>query len=243
MSGDSLERTMRMLTHNEVYFARPSDFGDPFECRPNISFEASFEEKVVMHARLLRPSLSESEATRRASEIVGGPDFSELESEGQANLQALMESTGIFCMSEICDDILMWSQYADGHKGICVEFHATKIEHASFFLPYKVEYQENLPVVNVYRNDYKKKVKKCVRTKASHWEYEKEWRIVDMEHGPGVQKFPHDLISGVIMGCRISDWHRWLVGKLAADHDPPIAVYKAHVTPGQFALEIAPAVR
>src|SRR5664279_1436174 len=32
------------------------------------------------------------------------------------------EPNGIFCLSERKDNLHMWTQYADGHKGIVVEF-------------------------------------------------------------------------------------------------------------------------
>jgi hypothetical protein len=31
-------------------------------------------------------------------------------------------SVGIYCVSTNYDDVLMWSHYADSHKGICLEF-------------------------------------------------------------------------------------------------------------------------
>ena len=33
---------------------------------------------------------------------------------------------GVCCFSEKKDDILMWSHYADGHKGFCLEFITPK---------------------------------------------------------------------------------------------------------------------
>ena len=37
------EYTSRILTHNEIYFAKPSEFNDPFDCGFHISCEGDFQ--------------------------------------------------------------------------------------------------------------------------------------------------------------------------------------------------------
>ncbi len=34
----------------------------------------------------------------------------------------IKDSLLVSCFSETCDSILMWSHYADSHKGVCIEF-------------------------------------------------------------------------------------------------------------------------
>jgi len=43
-SGDNSKYVERIFTHNEVYFSKPIDFNDPFDCRPKISLEANKNE-------------------------------------------------------------------------------------------------------------------------------------------------------------------------------------------------------
>src|ERR1700733_11221649 len=40
----AIDRVAKTVCKNELYFAKPSSFNDPFDCVPNFSFEASEEE-------------------------------------------------------------------------------------------------------------------------------------------------------------------------------------------------------
>ncbi len=113
---------------------------------------------------------------------------------------------GVYCFSEKRDNILMWAHYAKQHTGFCLEFDIDN----DFFRPItcaiKVEYDTILPVLNILQlgNYPKREIGRRLLTKADDWEYEQEWRIVETKKGPGIQNFPEDALSGVILGCRIS---------------------------------------
>lgn len=40
-------------------------------------------------------------------------------------IAAKMQHQGIACFSAKVDDLLMWSHYADGHRGFCLEFEGS----------------------------------------------------------------------------------------------------------------------
>lgn len=159
------------------------------------------------------------------------------EGEGKAGLERLLNKTGVFSMSEKNDDILMWSHYADGHKGICVEFQITD-RSPEYVLPDRVTYQDRLPEINAYKTSDKEKVRRLLYTKARHWEYEKEWRIVNMHTRLGVQRFPEGLLTGVIMGCDISKESRDLVLDMIGHHCCPVRLRHARRSPDRFALDV-----
>ena len=82
----------------------------------------------------------------------------------------------LFCLSEIKDNILMWSHYSTDHRGFCLEFEVTeggyfeKAEKAIYTV--KNEYQE----INLYENN-EEILKSMLLVKSKDWEYEKERRI------------------------------------------------------------------
>jgi hypothetical protein len=44
-----------------------------------------------------------------------------------------IKELGVVCLSEINNDILMWSHYADGHTGFCIEFERSEINPTGNF--------------------------------------------------------------------------------------------------------------
>ena len=146
-------------------------------------------------------------------------------------------------LTEYNDDILMWSHYADRHRGICIEFRPLKEEHDNFYhqaLEVIYPKDNNPPKLNFYkyRNNPEKWIVKCLTTKANHWEYEGEWRIIDVTKGPGKSSIPEGVIASVILGCRIEKNDRDLIMKLASVYPTPITIYKAKIKPDCYKLEI-----
>jgi hypothetical protein len=57
-----------------------------------------------------------------------------LKKQMQGRLSSLKDSLRICCFSEQPDSILMWSHYAQDHKGFCVEYSAESLrQHDAFF--------------------------------------------------------------------------------------------------------------
>lgn len=82
------------------------------------------------------------------------------------------DPNGIFCLSERKDNLHMWTQYADGHKGLVVEFETD--EDNDFFKELdRVTYSDTPPE---YHDNMK--VKELVYQKSLDSEKESEWRIL-----------------------------------------------------------------
>jgi hypothetical protein len=113
-----------------------------------------------------------------------------------------------------------------------------------FFEPHvgviKVKYEVTRPVVNVLQlNTYpKRKLAEALLIKAVDWEYEQEWRIVDHVKGPGSQDFPDDALSGVILGCRISQEDKEKVFGWCRRRKHPPTLYEAREKQKEFGLDI-----
>ena len=113
------------------------------------------------------------------------------------------ERVGICCFTEVNDDILMSAHYGDCHRGIYLEF-ACGTEPCKAAQP--VEYCDEYPSFDLEAIVTKEELRAAalwMLRKAKHWDYEKEWRILDFEAGPGAKKFPASCLTGVVMGCRI----------------------------------------
>ena len=239
---ENIDRARRIFTHNELYFSSKNQFNDPFDCKFNFSFNANDQEiNEYLHRELTRihPQLSRIEKRQKISEyrnLLKRNDTTFLK-----NLKNRFEETrseiGICSLSRVPDDILMWSHYADSHKGFCIKLLDDGKE---MFIAraMEIKYSEHYPIVNLITEDYKTRFTKTLLTKSKHWEYEKEWRIIDHENMPGIQRFPPRLLVGVIFGCRMSEKHKGLMREWCANHKTDISFYQAREASGAYSLEI-----
>lgn len=124
------------------------------------------------------------------------------------------EDIGVACFSEVPDSILMWSHYADYHKGICLEYDKTDLltNRAAELCLFPVLYEERMPdtgetlftgePIEIARMLYQ-----TVFTKHISWSYEKEWRLacpLSRNKNGYEHKIPFVLPSAIYMGARIS---------------------------------------
>jgi Protein of unknown function (DUF2971) len=135
---------LRLLTHAEVRYSDPRLFNDPLDCSPSI--EVDLDRGAMEHLcyqMLLRThskgnAKAEINNYRYLSSEYG--DFrTDLDVENYLKrmlagritdeLTRELGSRGVFSLSERWDSVLMWSHYADHHRGICIEFDTTDIEH------------------------------------------------------------------------------------------------------------------
>jgi hypothetical protein len=72
----------------------------------------------------------------------------------------------VFCLSETAAEPLLWAHYADGHRGIGIEFDAT----AGFFaVAQQVAYTDQAPVINRLADGPEQILEKSMLTKGTAW--------------------------------------------------------------------------
>ncbi len=239
------EYTEKLFTHNEIYFSSPNEFNDPFDSKPRIICEGNKQQIENYLFELYRkkyPGRSKEEilADVKREIITKGKERTVLKEalETSRDRDRIRKMLGVYCFSEKRDNILMWAHYAKQHTGFCLEFDIDN----DFFRPItcaiKVEYDTIWPELNVMRLDSDPDVGKKLLIKANDWQYEQEWRIVETKKGPGIQNFPEDALSGVILGCRIAqenkeDLFRWCRKR---KHLPTL--YEAREKQKEFGLDI-----
>lgn len=166
--------------------------------------EGTPAKRVELRARALRqglPGLSAAEALDKAF-------WTELK-RPQSNLGRIAEKfpealrgdmdrdVGILSLSEVPDHILMWSHYADCHRGLCLEFST---DSTFFKRAEPIRYSQEFPVFDYFETNADERARMIALTKADFWSYEKEWRIVDTDAGPGIQRYPAKALRRVIFG-------------------------------------------
>jgi hypothetical protein len=231
----------RMFRDNEIYMCDPNSFNDPFDCRPSITFHKSQFKREKYFREVLKKRNPDAKRGQLKKLVRTSLVNKKLNTPGHLEdiYKGFVSEFGIYCLSEIADDILMWSHYSESHKGFCVQFKAD-VTLSLFWETFKVRYQEDFPVINIMEMGKGVEFINALATKSTHWEYEQERRIIKThnEGGPGFYKFPPELLTGVVIGAMMPDENEKYICQLAADHSTPVKVYKANLSKTHYRVEI-----
>jgi hypothetical protein len=126
-----------MLKNKQLYFARAVKFNDPFDCSAQQDAHDIFREEAAKwmasnKAGRAINELSDDDIRMAAEFIDAQQDMRESRREIRAQMGEL-SNMGILCLSARCDSILMWSHYADYHRGFCIGFKDDPGLSFSFF--------------------------------------------------------------------------------------------------------------
>lgn len=147
----------------------------------------------------------------------------------------------LFFVGCLCTDFknrLMWSHYADGHKGFCIEYDFSQSKE---LLPLPVYYTENRPLVpwkaainNTYENMAAATAELAITllTKDSAWSYENEWRILVKASDEHNITMPP--ITCIYLGAAICEYDRNCILEIAKKLRIPVKQMK--IDRGAYAL-------
>jgi len=238
------ENTLDMVRNSELYFSSPFEFNDPFDCRPNFDMEGSLEDYVKLYKRIIKnknPQLTDKEiddytVKNMNIEIIKNKEM--MEGFIKESITLMMNTVRLFCLSEVNDDILMYSHYANNHKGVCLEFNLNEKDAEQV---HKVNYQSKLPsisFVNDFGMDVNEFVKVCLLTKSEHWSYEKEHRFLNFLPKEKVVKFKKTFLTGIIFGCEVSEADKLKIKNLVSKYGYEIKFYQARKKKKEYGLDI-----
>ena len=158
----------------------------------------------------------------------------------EALAQKLNETFKIGCLSTSPKKRLMWSHYADGHKGFCIEYDFKNAPKD--LLPLPVIYSQKRPLIpwEMALNQSAETKSKCILqmiigllTKDKEWEYEEEWRILISSSEDSNLKIP---ISAVYLGAEISEDNKNRVVEICNQKN--ILVKQMVIDRGQYELHV-----
>ncbi|MFA7404855.1 MAG: DUF2971 domain-containing protein [Pelobacteraceae bacterium] len=208
---------------NEFFFASPSGFNDPFDCKNLFTFHGARNSdwRIFLSNYLINkePHLTEQERKQAVEKVIRAGEHRSREkiTEQGAIWSEILEKQsrrlGIVCLSEKPDDILMWAHYGDSHRGFCLEFDSDVLKKSYYCS--RVRYRKEYPTFTEFvRSDLEEMARTFVLTKSNHWKYEKEVRLLrnaETEDGRDlgrVVKYPLESLTGIIFGCSISDAYK-----------------------------------
>lgn len=201
------QRTLDAIRNNKMWYSAPSSFNDVFDC------DITIDENILFDGII--KSNPDTRNIRKGSTVWHDLRQSCIREIGKLKsvFDQMKDTTGISCLSEEDDSLLMWAHYAGNHCGMCVEYELLEINQALGFTPVPVVYSDEK--INLHIDDMERTeriIVESVTTKSPEWSYEKEWRIIRDEAACGERWNAEkkgallDMISpsAIILGCMAS---------------------------------------
>lgn len=230
------------------YFGSVADFNDPFECHilppaakdddnsfdavrdhytrdPEIPAEirAQLEQMDVKSLRELIKKIAIDSLARTREDFV--------------------VRRGVTCFSERNENLLMWSHYASGGTGLCLEFDTTS---EVFQKARKVQYRETPPeidaleiMLHALKHHDASWIEKLYCTKPMDWRYEQEWRVIHVERGT-VYHYPRECLKAVYFGPRCAFHFIETVCLILQGQNQGVSFWRGSMSHTRYAVEFTP---
>jgi hypothetical protein len=238
-----------------LWFSDPSTFNDPFDCTTPFAYNLLSEDEnfckryyqdFSMHAF---PYFSENQREQFVNDnvkfmLARKNDRSYFEDlynkfDVQKQTEAIKEF-GILSTCMVKENILLWSHYADQHKGVCVQFNTNSfLELLDKPALGEVKYSEFPLVYPPFKYDLSEineSFRHIFLTKAPFWGYELEYRI--FLH-PIVERrqYYQDSLEVIYLGMNTSSENRKFIVEICEQSDGKIKLFQAKKTYLKFELQ------
>jgi hypothetical protein len=169
---DSPEVIEGLFVNNRIRFTQPAALNDPLEFNPAISFDSDDGNFCKYEYRgITMPSIH---------------DWYRLNL-----IESRINNYGILSLTDNPFSFEMWCHYANGHKGILIEFNTQnklkpelELTEGNVYRAHRVRYVKNYAVnIDVLERNHKgipfHRIRDAIfLRKTNHWKYEREYRIV-----------------------------------------------------------------
>lgn len=226
--------SLASLLNDTVWLSSPTAFNDPFDCAITLSRDKLKESLDHAIAEIASRNNIPREQIANHDKIIDQDEHAyELL---RASLKNTMQRIGVLCFSATPSEILMWSHYANNHKGFCVEYDFSEDSHLRK-IAQPVCYSETIPALslaNLPDGAESNFLDVCIFTKAKQWQYEQEWRVIMTEGGRSFQA-PAKTTS-IIFGARMPTEEKVMLFR-ALRHKEGIEFREAQLLEDRFAIE------
>jgi hypothetical protein len=213
---------LKYLTSGLAFYGDPKNFNDPLDTAPDIITDLDLANTVALFGSFMAEQGHDNAAIRAKANNLAyysgeyGGDYRTdphvldylielFKREIKGLLDNHFKSLGVLSLSATWNSPLLWSHYADEHRGICIEYKIDQPHHARL---QKVEYGATRSVrmsdLKKWKVDGLSDAETVVwdayfRAKSPQWSYEREWRDIADDQDWLSSRFD---ISSVLFGFR-----------------------------------------
>lgn len=200
----------QVISSNTLKFSLASNFNDPFDCDINV-LKFDFNDpgpdvkKDLLEIKAMFPMLNLSKDEQAEM-------YREIQKEK-------VDNSAITCFSLEVHNTLLWSYYADKHKGVCLEFDnlqpdpfegITIHDVAEGIVGYSYEIID-------YCKDKKEGLRRLFLMKLEEWQHENEYRIILYRKPAGLYTFNKRFLTRVFFGLNIDPGQAIQLQRLCID--------------------------
>lgn len=184
------ENTKKILVNHQLYFSAPDQFNDLCDCVPYIPKEVIQSSPCAL-------------LKRENNQFVVKEGIVKVNM--KAFIQQFCQSFRVCCLSRTYKSILMWSHYANCHKGICLVFDKEK-DPSLFRTAANVLYSPQHHGLDYHNLHYAN----ALTVKYEDWMYEEEVRLMrtadDFKKGSEqLESFNPKSLVKIIFGAKCSE--------------------------------------
>lgn len=208
------------LLNGKAYLPSPLQFNDPFDCLPPVDLPQTIEEFEARKPAFLERL--QGSVPNVSAELIREVIDKSIQDRG---LEALADITrrsfveggermGVFCLAECIQSVLMWSHYANNHRGIALRFNFQHHLDCGLMPLFKVRYSEERAVLKAFfgGDEQSEAIMNALCTKADFWKYEQEWRFIEPDGAGKTMVFNPRVVTGVVLGAKTSNEDAvWLI--------------------------------
>lgn len=230
--GHSLET----ISDNTIWASKQKDFNDPFEC----TFEIKDDISLLEFRKEIKSNATADELEKIKNSLI---DY----------LENFHDIAGVFSLSESNRISLMWSHYADSHRGFCIGYGVRDNNHLGDGNCYKILYANyrslslkkffiiykecNYDLASYSNDKYTKFLyKTMLLSKDPNWRYEREKRVIYREYNQLIK--PNFEITSITFGLRMPNTQKTLIQKILNGKN--VKFFQAEKTSDSYDLKITP---
>lgn len=189
------------LINSRFFLSSAANFNDPFDMKGRIVSKMPKEKKKYAMRKKIENeyrNFTPDQRERMVAYMFADPQL--LEEHIQLTLGQTVKQFGVSCLSTDPCNILMWSHYANHHRGIAFQFNQAR-HIQSFRSLQEVEYSNVYPELDYFDRKNIKQYERLLRRKHCGWAYENEWRFLIAGSANKYLPFDQKTLTAVILGC------------------------------------------
>ena len=223
--------TLDSLIKGNLYFASLNKLNDPFDCIIDIK-------KSMLNAS---DKLEENESQKLLALSQQKLLYESIHRD--------IEKIGICSFSLNTLDVVMWSHYANDHKGITIlyEFPEEYLDDGDKFIGIiNITYDEDtltkyfVDLASKFEKEFKEYVidiaKVLIYSKSPGWSYEEEVRII--VHTPGLLNINKEFIKQITFGLNSSDEDKKLIKEIINTYENKVELCEIVRTESDYGIDI-----
>jgi Protein of unknown function (DUF2971) len=230
------------IVHSVIRLSRPTEFNDPFDMHCRFVAAATEQEKLARFTTMVDEQMTHASSAQKQIAVnnLMAESQQALTERFHLSVGGVRQTTGVHCFAGTPRSVLMWSHYADKHRGVCLQFDTSRdFPLLSQAVPVIPVIGEDLPSVN-FIVGFKDQILRMLLSKHTGWEYEKERRMIMLDQGGRYLDIRPDSLRTIILGLHVSDEsiefvHGLLAERVAAGL-PHVRVLRARAHPTKYRL-------